>query len=77
METTQQLSFGQKAVGITFNPSGNETVNNIKTKCAELIDLLEEQRKTVTGEAAAQYTLAMRDIQRGQMWAVKACTWQD
>jgi len=29
-ETTRELTFGEKAVGLTFNPSGDEKVNAIK-----------------------------------------------
>lgn len=28
------------------------------------------------GEQAAQFTLAIRKIQEGQMWGVKAATWR-
>ena len=38
------LSFGQKAVGLTFNPSKDDSVNCAKEKCAELIDLLNDLR---------------------------------
>lgn len=73
---TRELSFGEKAVGITFNPGGKPEVNTIKTLSASLIDELNQQRSAVTGEAAAQFTLAIRKIQEGQMWGVKAATWQ-
>ena len=72
----RELTDGEKAVGITFNPGGKEEVNRIKTLCAAVIDELKAQQKTVTGEAAAQYQLAIRDIQYGQMMGVKAATWQ-
>ena len=76
METNQELTFGQKAVGFTFNPGGKEEVNQIKKLSADLIDELNNQRLKVTGEAAAQFTIAIRAIQDGQMWGVKAATWQ-
>lgn len=34
------LTFWEKAVGLTFNPSWDERVNREKTICAELIDML-------------------------------------
>lgn len=75
-----ELTFGQKAVGITFNPGGMPEVNIIKNLCAEVIDKLNIQRDLAkaanNGEKIAQYTLAIRDIQSGQMWGVKAATWQ-
>lgn len=76
MVQTNELTFGQQAVGVTFNPGGKEDVNLIKQLSASLIDELNKQRLLVTGEAAAQYTLAIRKIQEGQMWGVKAATWQ-
>lgn len=75
-ENTSDLTFGQKAVGLKFNPSNDDKVSRIKQKAAELIDELNEQREaTQDGEEKAQYTLAIRSIQVGQMWGVKAATW--
>lgn len=77
---TTELTYGQKAVGLTFNPSGMPEVNAIKTTCAAVIDELNTQRDKAkadnNGEKIAQFTLAIRDIQSGQMWGVKAATWQ-
>lgn len=42
--TGRELTFGEKAVGITFNPGGNPLVNSIKEKAAEYINLLNEAR---------------------------------
>lgn len=74
------LTFGEKAVGISFNPGGHEDVNNIKASCAAAIDVLNQLREKAkaenNGEKIAQFTLAIRDIQSGQMWGVKAATWQ-
>lgn len=78
--TPRELTFGEKAVGLTFNPGGMPEVNNIKRLCADLIDELDRQRAKAkeesNGEKIAQFTLAIRDIQSGQMWGVKAATWQ-
>lgn len=77
LATERLLSFGEKAVGITFNPGGSDLVNGIKNICATLIDELDAQRNNSSnGEVKAQYTLAIRKIQEGQMWGVKAATWQ-
>lgn len=77
----RELTFGEKAVGITFNPGGMPEVNRIKALSAALIDEIHDQRtgnpsELQNGEKVAQFTLAIRKIQEGQMWAVKACTWQ-
>jgi len=74
---TQELSFGQKAVGLTFNPGGHEKVNAIKQKFAEAIDLLNQYRsETENGEVKRQLSVAITESQTAQMWAVKAITWQ-
>lgn len=40
MTEEKVLSFGQKAVGISFNPGGHALVNEIKEKASIYIDLL-------------------------------------
>lgn len=76
----RELTFGEKAVGLTFNPGGMSEVSAIKNACAAVIDELNTQREKAksenNGEKIAQFTLAIRDIQSGQMWGVKATTWQ-
>jgi hypothetical protein len=74
---TEELSFGQKAVGITFNPGGNPLVNAIKQKAAEYINMLNECREASNnGEVKRQLSVAITEAQTSQMWAVKAITWQ-
>lgn len=41
---TEELTYGEKAVGLTFNPSGNEQVQQIKEAYAKLINLLNDAR---------------------------------
>ena len=38
MNVGREMTFGEKAVGLTFNPSNDPTVEAIKRKCADLID---------------------------------------
>lgn len=82
----QQLTFGEKAVGLTFNPSGDHLVHALKSRFAQIIDLCDEERKKVnqgritTGppvEAARLWSIAITEAQGAQMWAVKAATWKD
>lgn len=40
-----ELTYGQQAVGLTFNPSGNEKVQKVKELYAEIIDLCDSLRK--------------------------------
>jgi hypothetical protein len=78
MEAGQhQMTFGEKAVGLTFNPSNDPTVQAIKLKCADLIDEIHELRTNQPdAEIARMASIAITDIQSGQMWAVKAATWR-
>ena len=76
MSNTTDLTYGQKAVGLTFNPSGSPLVNVIKEKYASLIDALDTQRQaTDNPEVKRQYSVAITELQASQMWAVKAATW--
>jgi hypothetical protein len=73
----RSLTFGEMAVGLTFNPAGNPMVTAIKQKSAEYIDLLNEARTlTDNGEIKRQLSVAITEAQTSQMWAVKAVTWQ-
>lgn len=75
--TSRPLTFGEMAVGLTFNPGGHEKVNAIKKKQAEYIDLLNQYRsETESQEAKRQLSVAITEAQTSQMWAVKAVTWQ-
>ena len=81
----QQLTFGEKAVGLTFNPSGDPIVNQLKQLYARIIDLCDEQRTNAMStriasqpsEQARLWSIAITEAQGGQMWAVKAATWKD
>jgi hypothetical protein len=41
-QTSRELTFGEKAVGLTFNPSGDEKVNKAKQLMSDALDLLKE-----------------------------------
>ncbi|MCA9324645.1 hypothetical protein KDA23_01070 [Candidatus Saccharibacteria bacterium] len=81
-ENEQQLTFGEKAVGLTFNPSAIEEVDEIKKAAAAFIDAVcgakGEKLKFGPGEdneASSMRKLAQRASQEAQMWGVKAATW--
>ncbi|QRZ14742.1 hypothetical protein JWJ88_17405 [Paracoccus methylovorus] len=74
---------GQYRVGSTFNPSASGTVDQIKAKAAELIDMIEdigvppassdgEQQRSA--EICRLKALAQTEIESAAMWAVKAAT---
>lgn len=70
------LTFGQQAVGLTFNPSGDQTVTDLKQHIADIIDLLNTLRNSTSdGEVKRLLSIAITESQTAQMWAVKAATW--
>ncbi len=75
------LTFGQKAVGLTFNPSGDDAVAKCKQTFADAIDQMNNLRiETDTPKSSEQKRLAsiaITELQGAQMWAVKALTWRD
>lgn len=74
----ENQTYGQKAVGLSFNPSGDDAVGTAKQTYANVIDQLNELRST--SESAEQKRLAsiaITEAQGAQMWAVKALTWKD
>ena len=75
----RELSFGEKAVGFTFNPSGDPQVHEIKREFAAAIDRLNTLRNDVnaSSEAKRMYSVAITEAQAAQMWAVKAVTWKN
>jgi hypothetical protein len=73
------LTFGEKAVGLTFNPSGETIVNELKREYAKIIDLCEMKRQSLMAGSGAHrlWSIAITEAQGAQMWAVKAATWKD
>lgn len=72
---TEELTYGEKAVGLTFNPSGNEQVQQIKEAYAKLINLLNDARTEAwPGEKWRLLSVAITEAQTAQMWAVKWVT---
>lgn len=78
------LTYGEDAVGLTFNPGGNPHVTKIKKLYAEVIDLLNDKRHALktqkhlkdieSGEKIRLYSVAITEAQTAQMWAVKGIT---
>lgn len=76
----RELTFGERACGVTFNPGGNPLVTEIKQKFADLVDHLNSLRVGAHMEKDLEkvrmYSVAITDVQTAQMWAVKAVTWR-
>jgi len=72
----RELTFGEKAVGLSFNPGGNAEVNCAKVMYAAIIDSLHNAQAVATdGDVKRMYAIAITELQTSQMWAVKAITW--
>lgn len=79
--TMRGPTFGEKAVGINFNPGGDEQVNKVKKLYAEIIDLMNDLKNkgesdTDNAGRARLASIAITEAQGAQMWAVKAITWK-
>jgi len=76
------LTYGQKACGVSFNLGNNPDVDAIKRKYAEIVDLLAQLRDVQSfssppnKEILRMLSVAITETQTAQMWAVKAVTWQ-
>lgn len=78
MEAQTQLDFGQKLVGLKFNPSGLDAVNKSKQGYADLINEMNDLRTTSESpEVKRMCATAITTLQTAQMWATKAITWKD
>jgi hypothetical protein len=78
MEDTQrEMTYGEKAVGFTFNPSGDDKVQQVKELYAQIIDLCNALRTEAgQGEKGRLLSVAITEAQTAQMWAVKGITYQ-
>jgi hypothetical protein len=77
-EMNRELSFGEKAVGLDFNPKQNYEVYTCKKEFADIIDRMNYLRETThSPEVKRMASIAITEAQTAQMWAVKAITWKD
>lgn len=78
MDAVQRpLTFGERAVGLTFNPSGSDEVHTCKAGFAALIDQMDELRNnSESPEQCRHASVAITELESAQMRAVKALTWR-
>ena len=77
MNASRPQTYGERAVGLTFNPSGDESVRLFKEAFAEIIDLCDGARThSDDPETKRLWSIAITEAQTAQMWAVKAATWR-
>lgn len=69
------LTLGQRLVGVSFNPSGNEKVNTVKQLFADIIDILTENGGAELKLQELFTDMAVNQVVIAQMTAVKALTW--
>lgn len=72
-------TFGENLMGITFNPSGNQMVHEIKTKFAEIADLINkhyEERTDYQFEALIIFQNCLQHLLDAQMNCVKLVTYK-
>ncbi len=82
--TVRPSTYGERAVGLTFNPGGDETVNEVKILCAKLIDICDAiaakeptyTEHNIISERGQLLQKAIREIQTAQMWVVKGITYK-
>lgn len=73
----RELSFGEKAVGLGFNPSQDPAVYACKAGFAHVIDLMNDLRdRSDDADVRRMASVAITEAQTAQMWAVKAITWR-
>jgi hypothetical protein len=73
-QPTRGPTLGESRVRVSFNLSGNSTVDEIKKLTAELIDKCKNLQGSQSPERARCFTLAMTDYESAAMWAVKGAT---
>jgi hypothetical protein len=77
-EEQVSLTFGQKLVGLNFNPSNDDKVGKAKQLCADLADLLHDEMYKGNGEVSELqsrlYSHTIGEILNAQMNVVKVIT---
>jgi hypothetical protein len=79
VQAGRPMTSGEIAVGLAFNPSGDEKVAKLKTLFAEAFDIVEKSVPADDGTLETARKRKMRDaalheIVTAQMWAVKVIT---
>lgn len=76
--TSRTMTFGEKLVGLTFNPSNDDNVGKAKRLCADLADLLNDAYNTKASETSELEVLLYKhtigEILNAQMNVVKVLT---
>lgn len=74
----KELSFWEKAVGLSFNPFWDDKVLNVKRLFASVIDVIDyEEGKNNSYMKNILKGIAIRSCITAQMAVVKFLTWKD
>jgi hypothetical protein len=75
-QATREMTFGEKLVGLNFNPSNDDKVSKAKQLCAELADLLHDdsENSETTHLKSILEKNAYCEILNAQMNVVKVLT---
>ena len=74
----REMTWGEKQAGVSFNPSGDTLVAEIKGDFAKLFDKLNDLRGAAGDNEYVKrfYSMALTELNHAQMDAVKAATWR-
>lgn len=73
----RELTWGEKQAGVSFNPSGDPDVEEIKSQFADLFDGINDLRnRTENPDKKRFFSMALTTLNDAQMEAVKGITWQ-
>jgi hypothetical protein len=70
----ERQTIGERRVRVTFNPSANGRVSVLKSRTADLINLVEELKEPGDPEKSRCAALAQTAFEEAAMWAIKAAT---
>lgn len=76
-DSTRQLTFGEKLVGLNFNPSNDTDVDKVKRLFAQIADLVNDYRNRPQETTQLEATLfphTIGEILNAQMNVVKLLT---
>lgn len=75
--TERELTYGEKAVGLTFNQSNDAIVDAVKKLYAQIIDICNDARTEAgPGEKGRHLSVAITEAETAQMRAVKGITYK-
>jgi hypothetical protein len=78
VSVNEYLTFGQKLVGLEYNPSEDKKIKRVKELCAELADLLNDEAYPNIEKQFCRilFDKAIGDILDAQMNVVKVLTFK-